>query len=107
MFRLLAAFLLLLTPAVAQPPNIVIILADDLGYGDLACYGHPKFRTPRIDQLAKEGVRLTQFNTPAPFCAPTRAAAPRWSARPRLVCPPRPRPSVSPSSASAGWVFSW
>ena len=58
----------------ADRPNIVIILADDLGYGDLGCYGHPKFKTPRIDQLAAEGTRLTQFNTPAPFCAPTRAS---------------------------------
>lgn len=55
-------------------PNIVIMLADDLGYGDLACYGHPKFKTPRLDQMAAEGARLTQFNCPAPFCAPTRAA---------------------------------
>ncbi len=74
MLRLLAVLALLLSPALAQPPNIVFILADDLGYGDLGCYGHPKFRTPRIDRLASEGVRLTQFNTPAPFCAPTRAA---------------------------------
>jgi uncharacterized sulfatase len=59
--------------AAAERPNIVIILADDLGYGDLACYGHPKFKTPRIDRLAAEGARLTQFNTPTPFCAPTRA----------------------------------
>jgi N-acetylgalactosamine-6-sulfatase len=55
-------------------PNVVIILADDLGYGDLGCYGHEKFKTPRIDRLASEGARLTQFNTPTAFCAPTRAA---------------------------------
>ncbi|MFO1483747.1 MAG: sulfatase [Verrucomicrobiaceae bacterium] len=55
-------------------PNIVLILADDLGYGDLGCYGHPKFKTPRLDQMAAEGAKLTQFNTPAPFCAPTRAS---------------------------------
>lgn len=63
-------------PAVAAParPNLVIILADDLGYGDLGCYGHPKFKTPHLDQMAAEGARLTQFNCPAPFCAPTRAA---------------------------------
>ncbi len=54
--------------------NVVLILADDLGYGDLACYGHPTFRTPNLDRLAAEGVRLTQFNTPMPFCAPTRAS---------------------------------
>jgi len=55
-------------------PNVVLILADDLGYGDLGCYGHPTFKTPRLDRLAAEGASLTQFNTPAPFCAPTRAS---------------------------------
>jgi arylsulfatase A-like enzyme len=63
-----------LAAAPAPPPNIVIILADDLGYGDLGCYGHPQFKTPHLDRLAAGGARLTQFNTPAPFCAPTRAA---------------------------------
>lgn len=58
----------------APPPNVVVILADDLGFGDLGCYGHPKFKTPRIDQMAAEGARLTQFNCPAPFCAPTRSS---------------------------------
>lgn len=61
-------------PQPAERPNIVIILADDLGYGDLGCYGHPRFKTPNIDRLAAEGARLTQFNCPAPFCAPTRAS---------------------------------
>ena len=77
----LAALFILPCPAPAkQPsrlspkPNIVIILADDLGYGDLGCYGHPRFKTPNLDRMAKEGVLLTQFNTPMPFCAPTRAA---------------------------------
>jgi len=58
----------------ASKPNIVIILADDLGYGDLGCYGHPRFKTPNLDRMAMEGVRMTQLNTPMPFCAPTRAA---------------------------------
>ncbi len=60
--------------AVELRPNVVIVLADDLGYGDLGCYGHPTFKTPRLDQMAAQGARMTQFNTPAPFCAPTRAA---------------------------------
>ena len=55
-------------------PNIIVILADDLGYGELGCYGSPRFKTPIIDRMAAEGVRLTQFNTPMPYCAPTRAA---------------------------------
>jgi uncharacterized sulfatase len=58
----------------AESPNVIIILADDLGYGDLGCYGHPRFKTPSLDRMAAEGARLTHFNTPAPFCAPTRAS---------------------------------
>jgi arylsulfatase A-like enzyme len=60
----------------APPPrlNVLVILADDLGYGDLGCYGHPAFKTPNIDRLAAAGARLTQFNSPAAFCAPTRAS---------------------------------
>jgi len=58
----------------AVRPNVIIILADDLGYGDLACYGNPAFKTPNLDRMAAEGARLTHFNTPAPFCAPTRAS---------------------------------
>ena len=49
------------------------ILADDLGYGDLACYGHPKFKTPRLDRMAAEGARLTQFNCPAAVLRARRA----------------------------------
>lgn len=60
-------------PAQKQP-NVVIFLADDLGYGDLGCYGSPTCRTPHLDRLAQQGARLTQFNCPAPFCAPTRAS---------------------------------
>lgn len=54
------------------PPNFVIIFADDLGYGDLGCYGHPQFKTPRIDRMAAEGARLTQLYVPTPYCAPSR-----------------------------------
>src|SRR5947209_15793482 len=69
------AVLLAAAPApAADRPNVVLILADDLGYGDLGCYGHPRFKTPNLDRMAAEGVRLTQFNTPMPFCAPTRGA---------------------------------
>ena len=54
--------------------NVIVILADDLGNGDLSCYGHPKFKTPNLDRMAKEGARLTNFYTPVPFCAPTRGS---------------------------------
>jgi uncharacterized sulfatase len=60
--------------AESQKPNIVLILADDLGYGDLSGYGHPKFKTPHLDRMAAEGAKLTHFNCPMAYCAPTRAA---------------------------------
>ena len=53
---------------------MIIILADDMGWGDLGCYGHPTFKTPNIDRMAKEGARLTDFYSPCPYCAPTRAS---------------------------------
>ncbi|WP_438480543.1 sulfatase family protein [Oleiharenicola lentus] len=53
-------------------PNIVIILADDLGYGDLGCYGATKVSTPKIDQLAKAGLRFTDAHSPSAVCSPTR-----------------------------------
>ena len=56
-----------------QPPNIVLIVADDLGYGDLSCYGQTAWKTPRIDQLGAEGIRFTDFSVPTPYCAPSRA----------------------------------
>ncbi len=52
--------------------NIVFILADDLGYGELGCYGQQKIRTPHLDELAKQGIRFTQHYTGAPVCAPAR-----------------------------------
>ena len=55
-------------------PNVLLIVVDDLGYGDLGCYGSKEIRTPSIDRLAKEGVRLTDFYANAPICSPTRAA---------------------------------
>jgi arylsulfatase len=56
----------------AQPPNIVFIIADDLGWGELGCYGQQKIRTPNLDQLAKEGMRFQQHYSGAPVCAPAR-----------------------------------
>ena len=56
-----------------RPPNVVLIYCDDLGYGDVGCYGS-KIRTPNIDRLAAEGVRFTQFYSANPVCSPARAA---------------------------------
>ena len=53
-------------------PNIVFLLADDLGYAELGCYGQQKIRTPHLDQMAAEGMRFTQFYSGAPVCAPSR-----------------------------------
>lgn len=67
----------LVKTAIAQdksPPNIVFILADDMGYGDLESYGHPEAKTPHIDRLAKEGVKFTQHYANGPECSPTRTA---------------------------------
>jgi arylsulfatase len=58
----------------ADPPNIVLIFADDLGYGDLGCYGAADIATPNIDRLAREGTRLTSFYVAQPVCTASRAA---------------------------------
>ncbi len=54
-------------------PNMIFVLADDLGYGDLGCYGQTKIKTPRLDQMAKEGMRFTQFYAGNTVCAPSRS----------------------------------
>ena len=55
-----------------RPPNVVFIMADDLGYGEVGCYGQTKIRTPSIDRIAAEGVRFTQHYSGSPVCAPSR-----------------------------------
>ena len=60
--------------APSRKPNVIFILADDLGYADLGCYGQQKIRTPHIDRLAAEGMRFTQHYSGAPVCAPSRCA---------------------------------
>ena len=75
---LMAAIILLVClPSVRadspRTPNLVILLADDLGYGDVGCYGHPTIRTPNLDRMATEGLKLTQFYAWC-YCTPSRAA---------------------------------
>lgn len=55
-------------------PNIIVVVADDLGYGDLACFGHPEIKTPNLDRLAKEGVKLLRCYSASAVCSPSRAA---------------------------------
>jgi arylsulfatase A-like enzyme len=63
-------------PAVAQTasrrPNFIVLFADDMGYGDLSCYGNPTVRTPNLDRMAEEGMRFTSFYAAAPVCTPSR-----------------------------------
>src|SRR6476469_6819215 len=56
-----------------RPPNVLLIVADDLGYGELSCQGNPQVPTPNIDSIAKHGVRFTSGYVSGPYCSPTRA----------------------------------
>lgn len=78
---LLSTLLAACTPAATEtdtvpsrPPNIIVIFADDLGYGDLGVYGHPTIQTPNLDQMAREGMKFTQFYVGANVCTPSRSA---------------------------------
>jgi arylsulfatase A len=77
LIRLLVTLLLVAALAAdavaAERPNFLVILCDDLGYGDLACYGHPTIKTPHLDKLASEGLRLTDCYSAAPVCSSSRA----------------------------------
>ncbi|MGH1558585.1 sulfatase-like hydrolase/transferase [Caulobacter segnis] len=68
------AYLAAIKPTAARKPNIVVLLFDDLGYGDLSSYGNQLIKTPNIDALAAKGVKLTQFYSGSPVCTPSRAA---------------------------------
>ena len=73
--------------ALGDPPNVVFLLLDDMGYADIGAYGNAYHRTPNIDRLAEEGMRFTQAYAAAPNCSPTRASilTGRWPARTRLT----------------------
>lgn len=96
----------------SSQPNVVIIYADDLGYGDLGCYGHPTFQTPRLDQMAAEGARLTSFNSCCPYCAPSRAGlmTGRYQFRSGMTRNPAPDanindPGIPDSELTLGELF--
>lgn len=85
-------------PATAAPrTNVIVILCDDLGFGDVSTYGNDKFKTPNIDKLAASGARLTHFHTPFPYCAPTRISLQtgRYPFRTGLVSNPFPEQGVN------------
>ena len=67
-----AAFAANVCPATSAPPNVILLLADDLGYNDLGCYGQEHIKTPNIDRIAKEGIQFTQFYSGQAVCAPAR-----------------------------------
>ncbi|MYG04916.1 MAG: sulfatase-like hydrolase/transferase, partial [Acidobacteriia bacterium] len=80
----------------AQPPNIVLIFADDLGWADLSCYGNRYIDTPNIDRLASRGVRFTDAYSAAPVCAPTRVSLLTGQHPARLGMPMLTRPHRRP-----------
>lgn len=92
-FAPVAAAIAVSQAATDRPPNIVFLFADDLGYGDLGCYGHPYAKTPAIDQLANEGTRFTQFYVTGVTCNPSRTGLMTglFPARPEAESPLRPR----------------
>ena len=98
MKNLLIALLLalpLLAPA-AEKPNLIYILLDDAGYGDIVCYGQEKFPTPNIDRLATEGMKFDDAHSGHCLCTPSR-----YSMLPTpLTCPPRSSPERPPSGST-------
>ncbi len=73
LFLAIALSLALLAQAAERPPNFVVIFCDDMGYGDVGCYGHPTIKTPNLDRMAADGVKFTQFYSAACVCTPSRA----------------------------------
>ncbi|MFO7670153.1 MAG: sulfatase-like hydrolase/transferase [Bacteroidales bacterium] len=86
-----------------QSPNVVIILTDDLGYGDISCYGQDKYQTPNIDLLAEKGVSCSDFYVPTPYCAPSRATllTGRFPLRHGMIKNPTPDAGINDIGISA------
>ena len=103
-----------MVPALAaDKPNVVLIVIDDLGQRDLGCYGSTFYKTPNIDQMAKEGLRFTDFYAACPVCSPTRAsimtgtlpaadAHHRLDSRPQGHARPAPEAARDPQRTAAG-----
>ena len=93
-----------------QRPNFIIILTDDQGYNDLGCYGSKKAITPRIDQMAAEGAKLTTFYMAAPYCTPSRAALmtgcyPKRIGMAKGVCLAKDKRGLNPSEITIAEVL--
>ncbi len=91
----------------AQQPNVVIILTDDMGYGDISCYNSNQVNTPNIDLLASQGVRCTNFYVPTPYCAPSRATllTGRFPLAHGLVRNPAPDADINDVGISANEIL--
>ena len=101
---LIAAFLVSALTA-AEKPNIIFLLADDIGYGDLGCHGATMVKTPNIDRLASQGCRFTDAHSPASTCTPTRSAfhtgVYSWRQKPGSAIAPGDEPlTITPGSAT-------
>ena len=79
------------------PPNVVLILADDLGWGDLGSYGNRLIHTPNLDRLAAEGARFTSFYVPTPICSASRAGLMTGRSRPASGSPGTRRRGSTPA----------
>ncbi len=90
-----------------QKPNVVIILTDDLGYGDISCYGQKDYQTPHIDNIASQGVSLTDFYVPTPYCAPSRATllTGRFPLRHGLIKNPTPDAGINDIGISSNEIM--
>jgi arylsulfatase/arylsulfatase A len=101
---LLPVFLAACQPVYDGPPNVVLILADDLGWQDVGVYGATGFATPSLDRMAAEGMRFTSFYAPNAACSPTRAAIMTGSYAPRVGIPevlsPRSRRGLGPAEVT-------
>lgn len=89
-----------------KKPNVVIILTDDMGYGEISCYNKNQIKTPNIDRLATEGVRFTDFYVPTPYCAPSRASllTGRFPLRHGMVQNPAPDAGINDIGLNASEV---
>jgi arylsulfatase A-like enzyme len=89
-----------------QRPNVLIILTDDLGYGDISCYGQEAYKTPNIDKLAGNGVSCSDFYVPTPYCAPSRATllTGRFPLRHGMIRNPTPDAGINDIGLAAGEI---